>query len=108
MQRWRNFWTYWYSEPGVWILRCFFQLAGFQQDLESEQLLQRLVLMLRLIPAIFTVTYPLALAIRILLYIINPALYQGYVIHWSTFWQSDGFFFVLEASFQAVVGCLAG
>jgi hypothetical protein len=108
MQRWRKFWTYWYREPGTWILRCFFQPAGFQQDLEAEQLSQRLLLMLRLLPVIFSCMYPLSLLIRVLLYIINPALYEGYHIHWDTFWQSDGLTFVLEDTIQALLGCVAG
>jgi uncharacterized protein len=107
-QRWRKLWAYCYYEPGIWILRCFFQPAGFQQDLELDQFSQRMLLMLRLLPAIFSFIYPLALMIRIALYIINPALYPDYIIHWNTFWQADGLWFVLEATFQALIGCLAG
>ncbi len=108
MQRWRKLWIYWCYEPGIWILRCFFQPAGFQRDIEVDQLSRRMLLMLRLIPAIFGFTYPLALVIRVVLYTLDPALYSGYIIHWNTFWQSDGLLFVLEATFQALVGCLAG
>ncbi|GHO92730.1 hypothetical protein KSF_027780 [Reticulibacter mediterranei] len=108
MQRWKQFWRYWYYEPLIWLLRCFFQPAGFRQDIEVEQFSQRMFLMLRLVLPMLSWTYPLALLIRVILYATVPAWYPDFHIQWSMFWQSDVFPFVFETTWQAVLGCLAG
>jgi hypothetical protein len=108
MQRWKQIWLYWYYEPLIWLLRCFFQPAGFRQDIEVERFSQRMFLMLRLMLPMLSWTYPLALLVRVILYTIAPAWYPDFHVQWAMFWQSDAFPFVFETTWQAVLGCLAG
>jgi hypothetical protein len=108
MQRWKQFWLYWYYEPLIWLLRCFFQPAGFRQDIEVEQFSQRMFLMLRLMLPMLSWTYPLALLIRVILYATVPSWYGDFHIHLLMLWQSDALPFVFEATWQAVLGCVVG
>src|SRR3982074_2296798 len=108
MHRWKQLWTYWYYEPLIWLLRCFFQPAGFRQDIEVESVWQRFFLTLRLVPAMWSCTYPLVLLIRIVLYACSPTFYPSYPIHWSMLWQPVAFWFVFEATWQSLLGCLVG
>lgn len=95
-----------FYDPLIWLLRSFFQPAAFKKDFEGESFSKRMIFMLRVIPAMFFCTYPLALLVRSLLYAAAPSLYPDYTIQWGALWQPDALYFAFDAAWAALASCL--
>src|SRR6266568_2206242 len=91
-------WLYWFQEPIIWLLHCFFQPASFHKDFEMKSLVDRLKIMLRLMLPIFLCTYPFVLFCRVALYTFFPTIYTPYHIQWGVPWQPDILLFVFDAT----------
>ena len=96
---------YFIIEPFYWLCRCFFQPARFQKDFAQIPLLMRIKVMLRLFLPIFLCTYPLALLIRIGLFLLSPHLYNHYFTPALDF---DIFFFLFDATWATILSCSVG
>lgn len=89
-------WRYWFIEPGTWVLRCIFQPAGFQKRLAYEHITTRMFVMLRMMPSVFCIAFPLVLCMRIVIYLCAPAIYSLYAIHADTILQPGMLLFVRD------------
>jgi uncharacterized protein len=107
MLRIKKAWLYWFQEPIIWLLRCFFQPANFHKDFEMHNLVGRLKTMLRLTLPIFLCAYPLVLISRVILYTFSPELFT-YHIQWGVPWQTDMLLFVFDATWATAVSSLIG
>src|SRR6266567_2134420 len=104
----KKMWLYWFQEPIIWLLRCFFQPASFHKDFEMKNLVDRLKIMLRLTLPIFLCAYPLVLISRVVLYTLLPEIFT-YHIQWGVPWQTDMLLFVYDATWAtALSGLIAG
>src|SRR6266700_397119 len=103
-----NFWRFWFVEPEIWLLRCFFQPADFQRDTERKTIGERLRVMSRLLLPLFCSSYPLAMLLRILLYLGFPSTYSTYTIHSFLSLQPDVLLFIFDCFWATAVSCLLG
>ena len=101
-------WRYWIQEPLIWLLYCYFQPARFNRDFETRDLSGRLLAMLRLSLPMFLCAYPLALVVRILIYILVPSLFQDYTTAGHVMLEQGAIFFVFDATWAVAASCFFG
>jgi AAA ATPase domain len=99
---------FWLVEPLIWLLRCFFEPVTFQKNLERETIGERLHLMLRLALPLFCCTYPLAMFLRVIVYLCFTSLYKDYGIHPSLGLQPGMLLFAFDCFWADAVSCLLG
>ncbi len=105
----QNFWHSWFVEPTIWLLRCFFQPASFQRDVERETIAGRLRLTLRLMIPLFLFIYPLALFLRIVVYLYLPATFRPYYpIHTLLSFEPAVLLFAFDCLWATFLSCLLG
>ncbi|HYU77085.1 MAG TPA: hypothetical protein VEL31_30820, partial [Ktedonobacteraceae bacterium] len=63
----QHIWRYLVAEPYTWLFFCFFQPARFRTEYEQQGFLKRTVLILRLVLPLYLLSYPLAIAVQVLL-----------------------------------------
>src|SRR6266516_4279941 len=108
MRRWKQVQMYWFNEPAIWLLRSFFQPAGFMKDIETRNLPERMLRMVRLLLPFFVFSFPLAISMRILLLIIDPSLYDRYGIHGHMLLNPAVIAFVWDGLWGTIVSCIVG
>ncbi len=108
MRRWKQVQMYWFNEPAIWLLRSFFQPAGFMKDIETRNLPERMLRMVRLLLPLFVFSFPLAISMRILLFIIDPSLYDRYGIHGHMLLNPAVIAFVWDGLWGTIVSCIVG
>ncbi len=106
MKRWREIRYAWFDEPTTWLLRSFFQPAGFKNDFGTRKLSRRLSLMARLLLPMFVFSFPLSLLIRMSLLVLNSGLYANYHIHGNVMLEPMTLRFVWDALWGAVASCV--
>ena len=75
MRQMKRLWQFLLVEPFTWLFYYFFQPTKFKNDFEAEDLLHRLVMMLRLALPMFLCCFPVVLATRIILDLLYPGFY---------------------------------
>ncbi len=106
MKRWRQIRYAWFDEPTIWLLRSFFQPAGFKNDFETRKLSRRVSLMARLLLPMFVFSFPLALFIRVSLLVLNSNIYASYHFHGNIMLEPVAILFVWDALWGAVASCV--
>jgi hypothetical protein len=105
MTHWRQILYTWFDEPTIWLLRSFFQPAGFKNDFETRKLSRRVSLMKRLLLPMFVFSFPFALFIRISLLVLNSSIYARYNIHGNVMLEPAIWLFLWDALWGAVASC---
>ncbi len=108
MKRWKQIQRYWFNEPAIWLLRSFFQPAGFIKDIETRSLPERMLKIVRLLVPIFVFSFPLAITLRILLFALDPALFDRYGITGTAFLDPAMIDFVWDCIWGVAVSCIGG
>ncbi len=108
MKRWKHMRQYWFNEPAIWLLRSFFQPAGFMKDIETRSFPERMQKIARLLLPIFVFSFPLAITIRVILFALDPALYDRYGITGQAFLNPATIDFVWDCIWGVAVSCIGG
>jgi len=108
MKRWKQIQRYWFIEPAIWLLRSFFQPAGFMVDVETRSLPERMQKIVRLLVPIFVFSFPLAIVLRVLLFALDPALYDRYGIVGPALLNPATIDFVWDCIWGVAVSCIGG
>ncbi|HEV2661723.1 MAG TPA: hypothetical protein VGU68_14035, partial [Ktedonobacteraceae bacterium] len=108
MQRWKPMQRYLFIEPATWLLRCFFQPAGFMQDIETRSLPERMLKIVQLLVPLFVFSFPLALTIRVLCFAFDPALFDRYGISGQALLNQGMVEFVWDCIWGVAVSCIGG
>jgi AAA ATPase domain len=108
MGRWKQMQRYFFIEPAIWLLRSFFQPAGFMQDIETRSLPERMLKIVRLLVPLFVFSFPLALTVRVLCFAFVPALFDRYGIVGPAFLSQGTVDFVWDCIWGVAVSCVGG
>ncbi|MBV9713500.1 MAG: AAA family ATPase [Ktedonobacteraceae bacterium] len=106
MERWKRIRSTWFDQPTIWLLRSFFQPAGFKIDFDTHKLSTRLSVMIRLLLPMFVFAFPLALFIRTSLLVLNSDLYSHYSIHGNIMLDPMTRLFIWDALWSALASCV--
>ena len=99
---------YFFSEPATWLLRSFFQPAGFMKDIETRSLPERMLKMARLLVPLFIFSFPLALTVRVLCFVFVPALFDRYGMSGQALLSQGTVEFVWDCIWGVAVSCIGG
>jgi hypothetical protein len=95
------------NEPYLWFQRCFFQPVKFEQEFETNDVSQRLVMLLRLMPLLFLYAYTPAVLIRIMLFSLHRDFYPLYGFKVFTPFNANIGWFLFDALWATAISCLA-